>query len=266
MDIVRNWLDDQSIMGLIPAGIYNKRIMELNSSSGHENPWALQTINRADIQCMDLIRMEAQIIAFVPEGESEVLMQTQASHVFPLKKTDLPDDQIKSSKNVFILNHETWLDAGQLRSDYIYKYDQFPLGDAVSSEAMKVTDWDGHESVRIGVETSIYDPEYGSIKTCYYEALNKRIRLPEPASSGGDYLTWNARIRPANVDVTNLQSYRIRTPAHYRSMLEHFVKKELTPEGTESRKLLDRNEPNIIAMAQNSIDPPARTISMPWEI
>lgn len=260
-------------MGLLPDRIFNKRIFELNESDGYDSVYALQAVNRADIKCMDLIRMESQVIAFVPEGEAEVLMTSQDSHVFATKKNDLPSTQISSTKNIFIINHESWLDAGQLRSDYIYKYSDFPVGTKVSSTRLKVADWDAHEDMRLVAGDSedpftgeVYDPNYGYIKTCYYEALNKRIRLPEPASQGGEYLTWNARIRPAYMNAGESKTYRIRTPSQYRDMLEHFVKKQITPDGSQSMQLLKRDEPNVISMALNSIDPPARTVSMPWEI
>lgn len=254
VDSLRNWLEDQSVMGLIPVQIYNKRIFEISPANGVESVWALQAINRADMQVLDLIRMDSQIIAYVPEGESEMLMYSQKSHVFIARIKDIPKEKLSSSQQIFFINHDSWLDAGQLRSDYIYVYNQFPVGDSRKTGVMRVVDWDAYESRNTGEEV------------CYYEALNKRIRLSKPAPSGGMYLTWVARIRPTYASVDDIKEYRVRTPYQHRELLEHFVRKAMVPDGSHSMRNLKRDEPHVISMSLNNIDPPARTISMPWEI
>jgi hypothetical protein len=228
---VKEAVIDMHSQGFITGSMKNRSMGDLR---------LIDAINKADIRVCSYLRPEAQIIANLPAGASELVLYSESNDSFSSpelnEKIDTVTDKGENiTVSLMLLENESYLDGSNIRGTIISVYSKFPTG--IRSPFMRLalqelTDFErpekGYDSV-----------SYGQMGGVYFEPTSKRFRFSRTFTED-KFISWPAFIQPAKIDMSAIEPelYRIRTPDYAEEFLVVKALSNLMPIGSKASSLI----------------------------
>lgn len=224
-DKVIDQLDTYREMELISSSLYGKL-------SGFRV--LLDAINDADIAVSGMIKQNAQVVVFVPAGQSEVWLRN--SEIDTGKHYDAAALRNLSVENEqTLLNEAPWKQVGQIRSGFIHVFTDYPANGAVSAKKYLFVSFSRYQKVQRNAENC--EDDNGYIAAAYYDATRFRIQLSSEIAQDS-FVSFEAALLPEKIDFerfgeNSYSQYDICAPAFAQKALVYQALAELMPAGME---------------------------------
>lgn len=181
---------------------------------------------------------------FVKSGTDEISLETVPGELDPTEQdsavTELLVNENKDA-TLLLLNREWFVDASQIRSEYIQVYSGFPAGDAVPARRLKILRQDAFDEAQ-GNELLYNDHSYGDLSYVYFEPSTKRLRFNAKFGSNV-YLSFPAYLMPSKIDLIkfsgcNYADYPIKSPTYAENFIIYTALKSVLPIGSQARQFV----------------------------
>lgn len=258
-DRIRDWLLDQYDLGLIDKKIFDRRFAAIRKKPTGYSKLLLEGINYADNETVGFLRIESQAILWMPPNHTELLLSTYRDFIQEFALPKIPKKEIQYHIDTYIMHYTSFADVGTINSPYIYYYSSMPIGESSPAGKYRIVDFDRYEE-----RADHYDKE--GINLAYYDPNAGRLRLPNPAGSEGQFLSFTAFIKPGIITdynrISGYDDYMVRTPPNGRNLLEHHIKEWLAPENSELHDRLIQKRSLEEQKSLSHMDIASRTIEM----
>lgn len=239
---VKEAVIDMHSQGLITGSMKNRSMGDLR---------LIDAINKADIRVCSYLRPEAQIIANLPAGASELVLYNECNDSFAnpeLNKnlnTVADKSFVNTTVNVMLLENESYLDGSNIRGTIISVYAKFPSGGESPSMRLALQELTDFERPERGYDSV----SYGQMGGVYFEPTSKRFRFSRTFSEDR-FISWPAFIQPAKIDMSAIEPefYRIRTPDYAEEFLVLKALSNLMPIGSKASSVIKQE----LQYAQNN--------------
>lgn len=242
MEQIKESVIDLHAQGFITGAMKNRSMGDLR---------LIDAINKADIRVCSYVRPEAQIIANLPQGASELTLYSYwnkglANPELNDQLATHADEGLSNTlSNTMILDNESYLDGSNIRGTIISVYTKFPTGKekpATRLSLQELTDFERNDRLYQSVS-------YGEMDAVYFEPTTKRMRFSR-SFSGDRFISWPAFVQPAKIDMSAIEPeyYKVRTPDYAEEFLVAKAIDNLMPMGSKASQLIKQE----LQYAQNN--------------
>lgn len=165
----------------------------------------LRAINEADIQLCGDLKIEMQVVVYLPEDTSAIYLHSSEYHETEHEDSiqDLIDNE-PNGEHDFLLNTSMYRNASTLRSQYIVGYKEYPVGGnaapCVRYAAVPFTTFQDSQNGK-----TYFDDKYGVLPVAHVDQGRGIIHLGR-VQKAGTFLTFKAHITPEKVDFSEVEN------------------------------------------------------------
>lgn len=196
----------------------------------------LRAVNEADIQLCGDLKLEMQVVVYLP-GDTSVVHTREAS--FNLGQhgdaiQEILDKEPDGGHHVLFGKH-MYRNIGTLRSQYIVGYKNYPVGNSAPIARYAVVPFTAFQKTQAG--QPYYDDKFGVLPTAHVDHGRGIIHLSR-VQKAGTFLTFKAHVLPDKIDFTGVvnteeavqNAYTTVTPTYAERALVLTALCELLPE------------------------------------
>jgi len=208
----------------------------------------LRAINEADIQLCGDLKVEKQIIIYLPEETSTLHMSASSydvgEHANAIQELI---EKEPDGKHYLFFNENYYQHIGTLRSQYIVGYKDYPVGSASPAVRYGVVPFTTFQKSQAG--RAYCDDRFGMMPTAHVDHGRGVIQLSR-TQEAGTFLTFKAHILPEKVDFNEVENteesvsdaYTAVTPTYAERALVLTSLVELLPETNPVYNIIQRNQ------------------------
>ena len=196
----------------------------------------LLALNEADIQLCSDLKVETQVVIFLPENTSSIHLRSSDyqsnKHQEAIQKYI---DSEPEADHSALLNTSMYKHVGTLRSQYIVGFKDYPVGNASPSVRYSIVS--STEFQRSNAGASYHDDRFGLTPTAWVDHNRGLIHLSR-TQSAESFVSFNAYVLPEKVDFNKVdnneeavnEAYKVVTPSFAERALVMTTLRELLPE------------------------------------
>lgn len=246
-DEVKDHLSDLKEQGLLSDGMFRKSV-SFNR--------IIRAINQADMDVCRIVKQEVQMILLVPAGLEEVFLENTPGLIQPtndadfIAKIEAETNDAKAQANQIILNREWFIDASNIRSQFLHAYSQFPVGNTTPAYKIKLVRQDMFDDSQMKVNYN--SAAWGDLSVALFEVATKRIRFGSSFSKD-TFISFPAYLIPSVIDITEIHpeqwgQYKIKAPKYAQSFLIYKALERILPIASPAQQAV---KPLVGAELQN---------------
>lgn len=208
----------------------------------------LDAINSADMDACRIIKQEVQMVILVPQGTDEVLLESAPSFIDPTTDSDFLADvesetvDANIQTNQVFLNREWFVDASQIRSQYLHAYSKFPKGNTSPAYKLKLVRQEMFDDSKM---KGYYDDHaWGELSVVLYEPATKRLRFGKSFSQD-TFISFPAYMMAAKLDLQEIHNgdwnaYKIKSPTYAEKYVVFNALEEALPIASQAQQYMEQ--------------------------